>query len=73
MDGIFPGPKFTCKTEVPQNKMPIVVYEQVLRFDVSMNDSLCVYVFKGYELGSEVRRMSKTTINNDRDRTSSAM
>ena len=43
--------------------MPIVVYEQVLRFDVSMYNSFCMRAFDGYEL-IDVRQMKKTPITN---------
>jgi hypothetical protein len=52
--------------------MSVVVYEQILRLDVSMNDSLCMYVFNGYELAAEVQRMSIDEYN-DGNHTSSAM
>jgi hypothetical protein len=39
--------------------MPIIVYEQVFRFDVSMNDSFCVRAFDGYELRVDVRPVKK--------------
>ncbi len=41
--------------------MPIVVYEQVFRFDVSMNDSFRMRAFDGYELGVDVRQVKKGT------------
>jgi hypothetical protein len=47
--------------EVPENNMPIIVYEQIFRFDVSMNDSFRMRVFDGYELGVDVRQMKKGT------------
>ena len=39
--------------------MSIIVYKQILRLDVSMNNSLRVRAFDGNELGVDVRQMKK--------------
>jgi hypothetical protein len=39
--------------------MTIIVYKQILRLDVSMNNSLRVRAFDDNELGVDVRQMIK--------------